>query len=260
MKADEYNPDRPLDYSVIDYLLNRIEERRNEIAWYLDFKGIDWDQVICAADKIADAIMKCVEDIGADSTFAKLIEVLDDEEPKISDGVEKIRYVVLMEAIEEALARRVIEALVCAKERIIKLLQISKKVEGSVRVRDFLSRVSRTYLLGFDPECIVMCRGALEAQFDAEISNDDCICKLKRTVNASHEKPTFDLRKKIEVALTLGKITPDIGNSAHKVRKAGNKVVHRSPASDCDATTILKHTVAVIKALGNYRKNVSESE
>ncbi len=254
MKTNEYDPDRPLDYSVADYLLSRLKSRQDEVAWYLDlnFKELDWSEITQSAKRIADAIMKYAEDVVGQETFAKLIDVLDVEEPDKKGNSDEVRYLVVMEALEETLSKRAIEAVAHARERIINLLQASKKVGISARARDFLHRVSRSYLFGFDPECIVMCRSALEAQFDAEISNDDCICVLKKPLNASDKgQPFFDLYDKIEVAGKLGRITPNIKSFAHKVRKAANVVVHQKPATPYEAITIVKYTVAVIMALGN---------
>ena len=259
MTTGEYNPDRPLDYSVADYLLSRLKSRQDEVAWYLHSKEVDWSEITRSAERIADAIMKCAEDIGGKGAFASLIDVLDAEEPDKKGNSNKLFYLVVMEALEEALAQRVIEAVGCARKRIIDLLSTSKEEGAIKRARDFLRRVSRTYLLGFDTECIVMCRSALEAQFDAEISNDDCIPVPSRPLNASDKgQPLFDLHNKIKVAAKLGRITPEIESFAHKVRKAANAVVHQKPAPPCDAITIVKYTVAVIMALGNYRKDTGK--
>lgn len=252
MIANEYNPDQPLDYSVSDYLLSRLKSRQSEVAWYLHFRELDWSEIIQSAERIADAIMKCAEDIGGQEAFVSLIDILEAEEPDKNGNAHEIFSLVAMEAIEESLAQHVIGALAFARKRIINLLSTSKEMVASARARDFLRRVSRTYLLGFDAECIVMCRSALEAQFDAEISNDDCITVLRRQLNVSdRDQPLFNLCEKINVAAKLGKITQQIKSLAHEVRDTANTVVHEKPAPPCDATKILKKTVAVITALGN---------
>jgi len=256
LTTGDYNPDQPFDCSVADYLVDRLENRHHEVAWYLASKNIDWSQIIPAAEGIADVMIRCAEDIDAEEALGRLIEMLGPDDPENKGDPNGLFYLAIMEALEESLAQRVIRLLPRAQKRLLDLLGISKEIGASTRARDFLIRVSRSYLLSFDPECVVMCRSALEAQFDAEISNDDCIRVLKKSPKASdNSQPPFNLYDKITVARELGRITPEIGSFAHEVRKAANAVVHQKPVVRCDTTTIVKYTVAVMTRLGNYQKD-----
>ena len=50
-----------------------------------------------------------------------------------------------------------------AEDRIPVLVELVSERDLSERARSFLDRATRLFLWGFDPECVVMCHGSMEA-------------------------------------------------------------------------------------------------
>jgi hypothetical protein len=117
----------------------------------------------------------------------------------------------------------------------------------------FLRRVSRCYVWGFEPECIIMCRSALEAAFDAEVATDECIGVLGDEHRPRRDGvPVYDLYDRVNVAKEKGYIDSEAKAKADRIREAGNAMVHRRPLppKGPQATYgIIRETLDVIQAL-----------
>jgi len=138
------------------------------------------------------------------------------------------------------------------RDRFWNLLELVKPLAPSDRSRAFLRRVARCYLFGFDAECIVMCRSALEREFEAVVSNCDCIDVLGMPAyRDSSGKPLFSLCARIHVAKNKNRITPTVLDLAHSVRKAGRDAVHKLPKVKRDAKELIADTIAVLDALAD---------
>jgi len=97
----------------------------------------------------------------------------------------------------------------------------------------------------------VMCRAVLDAEFQANISPDDCIQALgddDRKVS-QNGLPLYTLGERISVAEKIGRIDYATKEKAYKVVRCGNQIVHRTPDTQHDAYEIIVDTLAVIDAL-----------
>lgn len=137
-------------------------------------------------------------------------------------------------------------------QRLTDVRQLSLLTRGfgpSPRTRRFLFRVTQCYLYGFDVECLAMCRGALEAELEAEISTDDCITHLGSR-GRRREQPSYSLIDRIAVARALGRFTPEQEELAHRVRKEGNEAVHRMETpGGTDIPRTVGDTLELLRAL-----------
>jgi hypothetical protein len=111
---------------------------------------------------------------------------------------------------------------------------------------DFIKHVGRCYVHGMNAECVIMCRSVLDAEFHAEISNDDCIEVLGRSVSGS-----FTLSDRIRVAERLGRLPFETAEQARAVCKDANEAVHRHPgrAEREDPFEHILKAVSVLRAL-----------
>lgn len=135
-------------------------------------------------------------------------------------------------------------------EGVVHLSLASSKASISKKTSAFLKHVSRTYYYGFEVECLVMCRGALEAQFEAAVSPDDCLDVLgPRPVTQGGAAFTFADR--VAVAVRKGLITSQLGETSRNIRQLGNQAVHelRVPP-DCAVCDVIADTLRILECLG----------
>jgi len=109
---------------------------------------------------------------------------------------------------------------------------------------DFLRRVSRCYLWGFDPECIILCRSVLDTAFREAVSDERCESALGLPKGCE-----FSLSNRIEVAYKKGLISRRARQAAHRVKHRGNKAVHDNPRATQDVHGTVVDTLTVLKAI-----------
>lgn len=187
---------------------------------------------------------------------AAIPQILSDLEQGNSAGLHgSLMREALWEGVEYFLGCELLRIGEDTTERALKLLLLAQPVSPSSPAASFLKRVSRCYIYGFDPECVVMCRGVLDAEFKAEISADLCIDVLgKRHRAKMNDHPMFTLNKRIIVAQKTNRISEETAEKAHEVRKAGGDVVHdwpEVPKAFGDSFKIVGTTLTVIRELGD---------
>lgn len=127
--------------------------------------------------------------------------------------------------------------------RIFKLYNLVLRSTPSKSTQQFLGRLSRCYIWGFDPECIILCRAVIDTAFKAcvtyEICKDHC---------GKRDRGSFSLKERIDAALKEGIIDEDIAKKAGTVRERGNQAVHRQP-SITNVWGIICDTVAVLERI-----------
>ncbi|MCK4850188.1 MAG: hypothetical protein KAT11_02495 [Phycisphaerae bacterium] len=167
---------------------------------------------------------------------------------------DNLMHEALLEGVEYLVSCELLRIGEDSTERVWKLLLLAQPVSPSSRAASFLKRVSRCYIYGFDPECVVMCRGVLDAEFEAEISTDLCIdvvgARRRRPKINGH--PLFTLNERIIVAEKTDSISKETAKKAHEVRKAGRDVVHKwpkVPKAFGDSFRIIGKTLTVIREL-----------
>jgi hypothetical protein len=251
MAIPEYNPDDPLSTTLSDYFQCRLESRRDEINWYLDRRGIDWAQTTKEAISFAKVLIDGVANFGWFENLDRLNKVVQECSEELCQQSEEARLCEI-EAVSQFLAERAIKALSIAEKRFWNLLRhVSITRTATTRSREFLKRVSLCYLFGFDTECIVMCRGVLDAAFEAEISTDDCICVLGKRSTNQQGQPLFTLSERVKVAEETGRIDKNAQNLAKEIIKHGNRTVHRdpTPVPVIDSLSIIADTLKVVDTL-----------
>lgn len=247
----DYDPDNPLATKVSDYLSGRLESMKDDISMFLHLEGLDWDEVTSRARRNAEVLLSGVEELGWFDDQDELDRLLQDR-PEGNSEPAKIERLCEIGAIDQLLAERAIAALKKAEERFWKLLRLVSLTRSTSRHgQAFLKRISLCYMFGLDAECIVMCRAVLDAEFQANISLDDCIQVLgddDRKVSQNGQ-PLYTLRERISVAEKIGRIDCATREKAHKVVRCGNQIVHCTPDTQHDAYEIIVDTLAVIDAL-----------
>jgi hypothetical protein len=200
-------------------------------------------------DDLASSLVKGALDLVSPETFANaacsLIQFSRDYDPPDGEPREPRRLrETVVEAMQLALARDGERRLRIGLGRLGDLVMLMGGTAVSPRTTCFLQRVSRAYLYGFDAECAVFCRSALDVEFEAEISIDDCVGVL-----GTRKPLQFTLDDRIAVAVRLGRIAQEAGEKARAVKAVGNRAVHDKPEMRRPVLELLKQTIEVLGEL-----------
>jgi hypothetical protein len=126
--------------------------------------------------------------------------------------------------------------------RILRLYRLVLCSAPSKPTQQFLGRLSRCFIWGFDPECVILCRAVVDRAFKDAIT--DKICE-----NHLGERERYDLSDRIEAARKEGLIDDEIKNKAYTVRIRGNKAVHEQPNITKDVWGTICDTLAVLERI-----------
>ena len=114
---------------------------------------------------------------------------------------------------------------------------------SSLPVRRFLRRVSRTYLPGLYPECVIVCRAALENALT------ETYWRKRQPIPQNDEGHT-SLFLKLKDARARGWLSNGDHARASNVRRLGNRAAHYDPSVTADtAGRVVKMTMSAIGKL-----------
>ena len=127
--------------------------------------------------------------------------------------------------------------------RLLDLLRLTIVAAPAKPTADFLRRVSRCYLWGFDAECVILCRSALDTAFRERMSDEMCESGLEPT------QRRFSLADWIKAAFKKKLINYDEKEAAFSVKERGDKAVHYDPRATQDICGTVVLTLTVLKAI-----------
>ncbi len=213
--------------------------------------GSEGERQLKQFNKAADALAEGVQELAGVDGIEHLSELA-----KRTDFQQGKAFELLKEHACIAFGWEAMGMLSTARERFLDLLFLLRDREPSCRAKDFLQRVARCYLFGFDAECVVMCRAALDREFDEKVVDDDQVSDwwawYKDTPDGKKyrgKKPPYGkLWAKIQAAEHAKMIEQADREAADKVRKRGNDAVHKKPDKG-DALDAVQKTVQVLDAL-----------
>jgi hypothetical protein len=132
----------------------------------------------------------------------------------------------------------------CA-ERTLKLNMLILATDPGTPTLSFLRRLSRCYIWGFDPECVILCRSVIDTAFKDTIT--DSLCEKYYTKRKPEDD--FGLANRIVTAKKEKIITSDISKLAFLVKDRGDKAVHAQPDVTKDVLGTIANTIRVIDCL-----------
>jgi hypothetical protein len=141
------------------------------------------------------------------------------------------------------LAWQSVEKMIEGADRIFNLYRLMLTFRPSRPTVGFLIRLSRCYIWGFDPECVILCRSILDTAFRENISDDICEKHFGR------RKFDFTLNDRIHAANKEGLIDDDIKSMALNVKERGDKAVHYQPDITKDVWGTICNTISVLEVL-----------
>jgi len=183
-----------------------------------------------------------------DAIFKSLNNLILDEKIPEEDSLLKLVW----ERIFVDLAWDTVkDRLIQGTNRLLQLAEVIVKVkaeppESTLR---FLCRVRRCFIWGFDSECIILCRGAIDTVFAEIISDQVCDKHKLKKANYGHT-----LTNRIKAAHLEGIIDDQIKNAAFKINTPATEAAHKNPEFTIDAFKMIKDTLFVIEYLAKYQK------
>jgi hypothetical protein len=152
-------------------------------------------------------------------------------------------------AVQARLAYHMMPSYEQAARRCWALSELVRRVDPAPASKAFLIRVARCYLLDFVPECLVMCRGALENAVNARYARED-------EPPALGPKPT--MRMKLNLAENAGWLPSARADALFgEVWLRGSKAAHGDPNAVGNALGAIRLTMA---ALGDLCPSVADDE
>jgi len=118
--------------------------------------------------------------------------------------------------------------------RILKLWELLLDIQPGKGTLSFLQRVGRCFIWGFDPECIILCRGVLDTAFRHALSDED---------------RDFGLAKNIVAAFNSNLLDKPTRALAFAVKTRGDKAVHNDPHATKDVAGTIRDTLIVLRRL-----------
>ena len=108
----------------------------------------------------------------------------------------------------------------------------------------FLRRVGRCFVWGFDPECVILCRGAIETALRDVIDDDLC-----HRYGQPAARYGYTLAQRINAAESSGILDKDVAKAARRANERATKSAHDNPEATKDALGTIKDTLRVILKL-----------
>ena len=150
--------------------------------------------------------------------------------------VELLEQLPAFRAAWESLTISLTETAVCdvagQAMRHIQLLDLLLKEEPPRSVHRYLRLVSRCFLSGFEAECVICCRSAIDEALQEALTEEGC-----------------SIPARIMAARKHGLLSDEGQKKALEVVSRGNKAVHGDPYATRDVFETLQYTLAVIREL-----------
>ncbi len=194
---------------------------------------IQREHVFQIVEGLAKAIIKTSENLTksqAMKRFSKIIDIFY-ENPEL--------YIYTAESLEIYLAEKIIEKTNEAGRNLAFLeveLSIMENLCVTQATIDFLQLVTRSYIWGFDSECIILCRSVMESTFKDKINYEVCEKVLGKRFGKQQDYALVD---RIAVARRENLIDDEIVKLATQVRVRANTVLHK----DSKVTEKVKETI-----------------
>ena len=250
-----YDPDREFSELVIGLIEHY--ETEFEQFWQLkreaapehlseDEEEWRWNAVL---EKLADAYLAAISTFDPDNVFLKSNSI----DSARSIGVLLNDSIFFRQKLELALLKEFQSDLPGMLRRIKEFFECLATTK-SARSRQYLTRMSRAYVHGMEPETILMCGAALESAFDQHLSEDEVRDVLARGRRVGMEQK----RGKKDSPLTLGsyvqymRLKPFLIEhhpAAVAVLKARNSVAHWLPDASVSAWAVMKKLTEVLDAM-----------
>lgn len=133
---------------------------------------------------------------------------------------------------------------IVAANRVLQLSNLLVSGKPSDDTVRFLRRISRCFIWGFDAECVILCRGAIDTAFTSAVP--DATCDKHGLVRASFG---HTLTNRIRAALLEGIIDDETKRAAFRVNTPATEAAHRNPDEAIGILGVIQDTRDVLQRL-----------
>jgi hypothetical protein len=126
--------------------------------------------------------------------------------------------------------------------RCLELAQVVIAARPNESVVKFLRRLSRCYIAGFWPECVMLCRGVVENALVEKFQRKNLSLPATPEGRSS-------MRSRIDAAVRFGLLSKVAADDFWIVWKRGSKAAHEDPEATQDVLDTIQRSMAVLKSL-----------
>jgi predicted RNA-binding protein len=152
------------------------------------------------------------------------------------------------EKIEITLAKEVIHKIKTAAQRLVNLendLTAYGRLKLSKNLKNFIEIVIQSYIWGYDAQCIIICRSAMENALRSAIDYETLI----KHFGTNSKGTFFSLTDFIAAAKKENIIRERNAKNANTVRTRANAILHKDPRLTEDTEWIIFHTTDIISEI-----------
>ena len=224
------------DFKLEDALyatLHSWEDSRDD---YLSEADESWQPVIKAVEELANAVIRATQDLSVPGQLEGILAAGTTPKRLFEDPALNHLRKLALERIQVHVGFANSTDVEGQAERALELTEFLLDSEPPEEVVRFVRRLTRCFVLGLHPECVVLCRAILETALKAGY----------RTRGAG---APGGLAQKISKAEAEGWLSTDARRAATTVRVRGNKAVHDDPTATEDVLGTIQLTVQVLREL-----------
>ena len=228
--SENYNLELDLDNT----LLGTVDAFENAV-----FRRYENEEDARTIILVAESIVSLLRETLGDLADAKYAELWPELQARLDerDLSEDVRF-----ALQADLAREIIDTEGMAR-RCMELLAVIARALPPDNVARFLRRVSRCYVYGFSPECMVMCRAGFENALNARY-------QMEHVPYPSDSDGRQTMKLKVQGAVDRGWLSDELGREAFQVVWGrGNKAAHADPDAVGAPIEAIKLTMRSIEQL-----------
>jgi len=211
-----------------------IKDIIDDVEFLLDKRPLKKGEIFEIIEKCADAA------IAASNNFDPMEFAADNYG---SPGL--IRYTI--ERLEAYFAENLIEKIEEAAKRLMSLendLYYVRTIRLTPAVKDFLRLVRRSYLWGFDTECVILCRSAMEKALENRVTYEIC-----EKYFGPPRGGGYSLQDRIIAAKQEGILNDETAEIATNIRLRGNTALHEDPNATKDIYGTITDTIRAISVI-----------
>ena len=207
-------------FAAMHRVLDRLERRNRDT---IVVTGTSSEQFFAALTKWVEAILDGASSLQLAASLQQFSANGFEITSASARGFSNVAQIPFLRQYMEILAtRRAIDSL--EKVGVNRIFEISDLLVPdplTERAADYLGRVARLYIYGFDSESVVLARSVLESALEHAVADEDVA-----VAGLAPDGRAPSLAQRIVAAERLHLLTKQAARAAHRLRLSGNDVLH----------------------------------
>jgi hypothetical protein len=230
-----YEPESSLN---LDFCLDQYEQLRHE---YWEHRPA-LTPFLELVDSIARAVIRGSAELVRPSATTQGGSAVDWKTIASIAAPESKGYPLVRERIEIEVAREFSLGTMGMAERCLDLTRILAAAQPNESVMRFLRRLSKCYIAGFQPECVVLCRAVLANAVTETFGR-------KKVPEPADSGGNSTMKMKVDAAHRFGWLSKNAADEAMMIWRRGSKAIHDDPEATRDVRATIAATTSVLTKL-----------